>query len=42
MIKKSLGGLFFTLKNKNCIFVKTISKTCPYFVSSVCRDCKEL
>ena len=34
MIKKSLEAYFFTLKNN--------FKTCPYFVSSVQRLCKEL
>ena len=41
MIKKSLEAYFFTLKNK-IVFCKNNFKTCPYFVSSVQRLCKEL
>ena len=42
MIKKSLEAYFFYLKEQNCILVKNNFKTCPYFVSSVQRLCKEL
>ena len=41
MIKKSLEAYFFTLKNK-IVFCKNNFKTCPNFVSSVQRLCKEL
>ncbi len=41
MIKKSLEAYFFTLRTK-LYFVKNNFKTCPYFVSSVQRLCKEL